>query len=139
MLLVLLPQRGPKTLLCSVQRGRVLISHQPLDSLVVQATAERSRQQPPKAIPSDKGHKWLDFLGRKVFSSISLLFRILNYRALQAKYDFTNYANFLDCNDKVLEEDTDPFQALIDEANWWPEIPFRSRWLLQTLCSDEWF
>lgn len=65
------PKRVKKCYFVPSKGGEFLFLHLLPNSLVVQVATERSRQQYPKAIPCDKGHKQLNLLGRKVFSSTS--------------------------------------------------------------------
>lgn len=55
-----------------------LFSHPAPNSLLVQAALERSRKQHPRSTPKES--KCLDLLGRKVFSSSGVQFRIANIK-----------------------------------------------------------
>lgn len=66
------PKRAEKQYYVPAKGVEFLCSHPPPNSSVVQAAAERSRQQNTCCTPTDKDGKHLNLLGRKVFSSSSL-------------------------------------------------------------------
>lgn len=74
----------------------------------------------------DKEHHHLDLLGRKVFSSSSFQFRIINYQALMAKYNFLKHTKFAEFIDSLLQQDRAHFQALIDEDKLIAKTPLQS-------------
>lgn len=69
-----------------------LFSHPAPALLVVDTATEWAGQHCSTFIPSDRAAKCLDLLRYKLYSSVTLQFRILNYQALLARYDFNNYA-----------------------------------------------
>lgn len=82
-------------------------------SFVVYTAAERACQQPQKWTSLDWAAKFLDLLGRKVYSLVALQCLIVNF---QAKYDFNNYTQLAEFQDKLPADQQQQFQALVDEG-----------------------
>ncbi|EMP38931.1 E3 ubiquitin-protein ligase ARIH1, partial [Chelonia mydas] len=81
-----------------------LFSHPQPNSLVMDAVAQRIKQPQYQPTPQDKDLKRLDVFGRKVYMSSTLQFRIANYSALLASYDFNNYSKLFEFASYVPED-----------------------------------
>lgn len=55
-------------------------------------------------------------MGKKVFSSAGLQFRISNYLALMAKYDFIKYGRLTDFADILYQQDHSQVQTILEEG-----------------------
>lgn len=80
----------PKCAMCyfGAKGTDFLLSRPPLISLVVHAVMESAHQQHCRSTPLDRSAKKMGLLGKKVYFSAGLQFRIANYQALLVKYDF---------------------------------------------------
>lgn len=95
----------------SAKGAEYLFSDPTPNSLVVEAASERARQQHPWFAPTDKEGKRLDLLGGKGFLSSNLQFRIANYPALMARYDFLKYSNFVEFSDSLPQQEQGLFPS----------------------------
>ncbi|EMP24372.1 hypothetical protein UY3_18610, partial [Chelonia mydas] len=90
--------------------------HPAPNSLVVDAVKQKKKHQFPRSTPSDKDSRQLDLLGRKVYASSTLQFRIATYSAVLAKYDHKNYNKFMDFIDHIPEDKKQQITAIVSEG-----------------------
>ncbi|EMP24586.1 hypothetical protein UY3_18352 [Chelonia mydas] len=80
------------------------------------AVAQRTKQPQYRPTPQDKDLKRLDILGRKVYTSSTLQFRIANYSALLASYDFDNYNKLFEFASYILGDRRADFKSILIEG-----------------------
>ncbi|XP_065432834.1 zinc finger protein Rlf isoform X8 [Chrysemys picta bellii] len=100
----------------SPKGSEFLFTHPAPNSLVVDATNQRAKQQYSHSAPPNKDSKRLDLFGRKVYASSTLQFRIANYTAVLAKYDHKNYNKFMDFIDDIPEQRKQQLRAMVSEG-----------------------
>ncbi|EMP37006.1 Armadillo repeat-containing protein 3 [Chelonia mydas] len=93
-----------------------LFSHSQPNSLVVDAVTHGTKQPQYQPTPQDKDLKHLDLLGRKIYTSSTLQFRIANYSAPLASYDFDNYNKLFDFTSHILEDRRADFKSVLVEG-----------------------
>ncbi|EMP34365.1 hypothetical protein UY3_08478 [Chelonia mydas] len=86
------------------------------NSLVVEAANQKNKKQHLQSTPSGKDSKRMDLLGRKVYVSSMLQFRVANYAALLAEYDHRNYRKLMDFINDVPEDKRQQFKAVVSEG-----------------------
>ncbi|EMP28077.1 hypothetical protein UY3_14846 [Chelonia mydas] len=93
-----------------------LFSHPPPNSITVHIVNSKGCQHHFKSTPYDRDWKHLKLFGRKTYSSASLQFRIANYQALMAKYDYQSYSklnSFIERFPDLLKEQ---FKAMVNKG-----------------------
>ncbi|EMP24741.1 hypothetical protein UY3_18195 [Chelonia mydas] len=93
-----------------------LFTHPSPNSLVVNVANQKNESQHFHSTPSDKDNKRLDSFDRKVYSSSTLQFKVVNYAVLLAKYDHKNYAKVMQFIDDVSEDKRQRFKAVVSEG-----------------------
>nr|XP_025042821.1 uncharacterized protein LOC112546540 [Pelodiscus sinensis] len=73
-----------------------LFTHPPPNSLIVDSVRHKGKQRNLRTTPQDRDHKKIDIMGRKVYSSSTLLLRAANYTDMLADYDNANYSKLQD-------------------------------------------
>lgn len=86
----------------------------------------QDQQYHSRNTPYNKDWKHLDLFDRKAYSSASLQFRIGNYQALLAKYDYINYNRLSDFNEKLPESSWYTFKAIVQEGQLVAKIVLQS-------------
>ncbi|EMP39556.1 hypothetical protein UY3_03152, partial [Chelonia mydas] len=86
------------------------------NSLVMDAVAQRTKQPQYRPAPHDKDLKRLDVLGCKVYMSSTLQFRIANYSALLASYDFDNYSKLFEFASYIPDDRRADFKSILSKG-----------------------
>lgn len=97
-----------------------------------------AKQHHPRSTPADKEGKYLDLLGRKVFLSSNLQFRISSYQVLLAKYDFLNYIKFEEFANSFPQQDHAHFQAFVKEGKLIARVALQSALVVADTSSRTW-
>lgn len=98
-----------------VTNSEFLFSHPSPTFLAVEAVNECGWQHHTKSTSYDKDHKYFDLFGCKSYSSATLQFMIVNYKALLTKYNHTNYSKFTTFIEHLPAEHYKQFLAIITE------------------------
>ncbi|EMP27626.1 hypothetical protein UY3_15272 [Chelonia mydas] len=93
-----------------------LFSHPQPNSLVVDAVTHWMKQPHCRPTAQEKDLKRLDLLGRKVYTSFTLQFRIANYSTLLASYDFDNFNKLFDFISHIPEDRRAEFKSVLVEG-----------------------
>ncbi|EMP35033.1 Protocadherin-17 [Chelonia mydas] len=93
-----------------------LFYHPQPNSLVVDAATHRMKQLDYRPTPQDEDLSRLDILGHKVYISSILQFRIANYSALLASYDFDNYNKLFEFTSHIPEDRRADFKSVLIEG-----------------------
>ncbi|XP_075789594.1 uncharacterized protein LOC142830175 [Pelodiscus sinensis] len=93
-----------------------LFTHPPPNSLVVDSVRHKGKQPNLRSTPQDRDHKKVDIMGRKVYSSSTLLLRAANYTAMLADYDNANYAKLQDLLQHLPEHKRPTLRSIMQEG-----------------------
>ncbi|EMP37455.1 hypothetical protein UY3_05364 [Chelonia mydas] len=80
------------------------------------AVAQRTEQPQYRPTLQDRDLKCLDVLGRKVYSSSTLQFRIVNYSALLSNYNFNNYNKLFEFASYIPDDRRADFKSILTEG-----------------------
>uniref|UniRef100_K7EYV2 Lamina-associated polypeptide 2 alpha C-terminal domain-containing protein n=1 Tax=Pelodiscus sinensis TaxID=13735 RepID=K7EYV2_PELSI len=86
------------------------------NSLVVDAAQRRGKVPQYRNTLLDKDNKKLDVLGRKVYSSATLLLRIANYSAHLSNHNFDNYSKLADLLHHLPDTKKPLLKAIVQEG-----------------------
>ncbi|EMP33155.1 hypothetical protein UY3_09717 [Chelonia mydas] len=87
-----------------------------MNSLVMDAVAQSTKQPQYRPTLEDKDLKRLDVFGHKVYTSSTLQFRIANYSALLSSYDFDNYNKLFEFASYIPEDRRADFKSILSEG-----------------------
>ncbi|EMP36978.1 Integrin alpha-8 [Chelonia mydas] len=93
-----------------------LFSHPQMNSLIMDAVTQRTKQPQYQPTPQDKDVKCLDVFRRKVYTSSTLQFRIANYSALLASYDFDYYNKLFEFASYIPEDRRADFKSILSKG-----------------------
>ncbi|XP_075774489.1 uncharacterized protein LOC102450277 [Pelodiscus sinensis] len=93
-----------------------LFNHPQPNSLIVDAVRHKSKMSQFKNSLSDRDTKKLDYFGRKVYSSSTLLLRVAYYAALLSNHNFDNYSKLPELMQHLPDNKRSLLKAVVQEG-----------------------